>query len=199
MLDSSTEIFDASIQHGSSGRGLVRGFELRQLGINYRGSPLVFDDRSPKDNVIENDPYRAGNDGTTRGGDRAPDAQGLFSVTDSTITCLFDLFRPELHTVLIFSNSTDDQHDILKTLNSYPNGAIQTAVIQPSTSTSIGYTELFAEAPVFIDREGVAFKNYNITGEETTVVIVRPDGHIGAFIMKTGIEGVTSYFKGIYV
>ncbi|MCE7002388.1 FAD-dependent monooxygenase [Kibdelosporangium philippinense] len=65
----------------------VRGPEVHQLTLNYRGSPLSHDDRAIP--------------GALRAGDRAPDAP--VTTADGRSTRLFDLFRGPHWTLLDFS------------------------------------------------------------------------------------------------
>ncbi|KAF9247925.1 hypothetical protein L218DRAFT_913728, partial [Marasmius fiardii PR-910] len=77
MLNKTTDLMNRTfrIPHGDKNGidtpDFARGFELRQLGVNYRGSSIVVDEKYPdieKDSV---DPYRGGLDGTTKAGYRA--------------------------------------------------------------------------------------------------------------------------------
>ncbi len=71
MLDKTSELHAKTFTPGGGQAGWTRGFELRQLGVNYRGSPIVVDETPVKGEEAV-DPYRSGDDGTVRGGDRAP-------------------------------------------------------------------------------------------------------------------------------
>lgn len=66
---------------------LAQDIEVRQFGVNYRGSDIVIDEFAEEGEVI--DPYRSGEHGTVRAGDRAPDAPGLRS-TSGEMTSLFE-------------------------------------------------------------------------------------------------------------
>ncbi|KAK0466827.1 FAD binding domain-containing protein [Desarmillaria tabescens] len=175
MLDKTSELLTKIFKPGGDGQtGWVRGYELRQLS---RQSQTV-------------DPYRSGSDGTIRGGDRAPDAPDLVFVNDfSRKTSLFDVFGSSYHTVLIFSGGNTAVLDALK---SYPTGAVKSVVIVPQQPTG----PILADY-VLVDGDGYAYKHYNIAEKVTKVVVVRPDGIIGALVI--GVDGMKQYFKGIFI
>ena len=47
-----------------------------------------------------------------------------------------------------------------------------------------------------VDSDGIAYDAYGIAGGKTSVVIVRPDGVVGAIVF--GAEGVTRYFSNVF-
>jgi hypothetical protein len=57
-------------------------------------------------------------------------------------------------------------------------------------------TEGFGAATIAIDRDNHARRAYLVEGNSVTVVIVRPDGFIGAIVNT--IEGIERYFKKIF-
>ncbi|PBK69099.1 hypothetical protein ARMSODRAFT_957421 [Armillaria solidipes] len=190
MLNKTSELLTKTFQPGGASRaGWARGYELRQLGVNYRASPVIVDE-TPVEGEETVDPYQSGNDGTIRGGDRAPDAPGLVFVNDSSRkTSLFDVFGTSYHTVLVFS---DENSTVLDALKSYPAGIVKSVVIvphQPAATISADY--------VLVDDDGYAYKHYKIAEKITKVVVVRPDGIIGALV--TGVDGLKRYFKEILV
>ncbi|EEB91732.1 hypothetical protein MPER_09862, partial [Moniliophthora perniciosa FA553] len=73
MLKISTAFMHKTFNTADSRQGWVRGWELGQFGVNYRGSPVILDERytDPDEPV---DPYRSGDDKTAHVGDRASDA-----------------------------------------------------------------------------------------------------------------------------
>ncbi|RDB24256.1 Pentachlorophenol 4-monooxygenase [Hypsizygus marmoreus] len=164
------------------------------LGVNYRGSSLVIDEIHL---AVENsDPYHSRNDGTIRAGDRAPEALALLPLRSPHIlTNLFDTFRPSLHSIVIFSDAANEQSDSLKSVIPYTKGVVQTIVIYPQ-STSPAIVPELADY-VFVDQGRFAYKHYNVVGPNTEFVVVRPDGYIGA--LAGGIDGLTHYFKGIFL
>ncbi|KAK0489305.1 FAD binding domain-containing protein [Armillaria novae-zelandiae] len=190
MLDKTSELLTKTFQPGGDSlTGWVRGYELRQLGVNYRASPVIVDE-TPIEGEETVDPYRSGNDGTVRGGDRAPDAPGLVFASDSSCkTSLFDVFGSSYHTVLVFS---DEHTAVLDALKSYPAGTVKSVVIVPHHSAGT----ISADC-VLVDGDGYAYKHYKIVEKITKVVVVRPDGIVGALV--TGVEGLKRYFKEIFV
>ncbi|KAE9394013.1 hypothetical protein BT96DRAFT_1022749 [Gymnopus androsaceus JB14] len=194
MLNKTTEIFKKEFQAKLGQReDLFRGDELRQLGINYRGSPFVVDERYTETNEMI-DPYRSGDDGTVRAGDRAPDAPSLARLDGETIS-LFDIFNPIQHIALIFPGMTgqDFVGEILETLREYPVGTLKSVLLLPDSSTG-SFSDL--ADMTLIDSEGYAYTHYAVAQNTPTVFIVRPDGYIGALV-TSGRTGIRNYFGGI--
>ncbi|KAK0438015.1 FAD binding domain-containing protein [Armillaria borealis] len=189
MLDKSSELHAKTFTPGGGQTGWTRGFELRQLGVNYHGSPIVVDETPVKGEEAV-DPYRSGDDGTVRGGDRAPDAPGLISVNDPKHeTSLFDIFGSSYHTVLVFS---EDNTAVLDALKNYPAGILKSVVILPQKPTDVISADY-----VLVDGDGYAYKHYNMVGKLTKIVVVRPDGMIGGLVR--GLDGLKQYFNRILV
>ncbi|KAG7445101.1 uncharacterized protein BT62DRAFT_920845 [Guyanagaster necrorhizus] len=189
MLDKTSELHMKTFTPGGTQAGWARGYELRQFGINYRGSPIIVDETPVHGEEIF-DPYRSGNDGTVRGGDRAPDAPGLTFVKDPTRkTSLFDIFGSSYHTVLFFS---DDNIAVVEALKSYPTGAVKSVVILSQNPTGVISADY-----VLADGDGYAYKHYNMAEKVTKVVIVRPDGMVGGLVR--GMDGLKKYFRRIFV
>ncbi|KAK0188554.1 FAD binding domain-containing protein [Armillaria mellea] len=178
MLNKTSEILTKTFTNGGIGQTLAgwnRGYELRQFGVNYRNSSIVVDE-TPVEGDETVDPYRSGNDGTIRGGDRAPDAPGLVFVNRTHKTSLFEIFGSSYHTVLIFSG---DHTAVLDTLKYYPAGIIN----------------IISADYVLVDGDGYAYKHYNMAGKLTKIVVVRPDGMIGGLVRD--VYGLKQYFNGI--
>ncbi|KAK0466821.1 uncharacterized protein EV420DRAFT_1635862 [Desarmillaria tabescens] len=189
MLNKTTELLNKTFKPGASSYdGWQRGPELYQFGVNYRGSPIVVDEAGTPESV---DPYRSGEGGELRAGDRAPDAPGLVS-SKGEKTRLFDTFRTSYHTVLIFAGTELEAKEILDLLKAYPAGTVKSVVILPQSNGPVvdGSSVDF----VLTDGEGYARKNYN---DRNGVVMVRPDGMIGALV--GGVDGLKQYFKGIFL
>lgn len=146
---------------------------------------MVIDERTGED--AGGNPY-SNDDGKICAGDRAPDAPGLIDLPGQR-TKLFNIFKPWLHTVLIFGNNLASP--VLRALGRYPNGAIQTFCIVPKGT--------FLPAPlqmVLEDRDGHAYTGYAVDRARDTVIVVRPDGVIGA--IGFGVEGIEQYFDWIF-
>ncbi|KAK0466857.1 FAD binding domain-containing protein [Desarmillaria tabescens] len=190
MLDKTSELLTKTFTPGSVGQTLTgwnRPYEFRQLGVNYRASPIIVDE-TPVKGEETIDPYRSGNDGTVRSGDRAPDAPGLIFVDDPMRkTSLFDIFGSSYHTVLVFS---DDDTGVLDALKSYPAGIVKTVVILSQKPTGVISADY-----LLVDGDGYAYKHYNMAEKHTKVVVVRPDGMIGGLV--GGKDGLKQYFSGI--
>ncbi|KAJ3868470.1 monooxygenase [Lentinula novae-zelandiae] len=201
MLNKTTELFQKEFV-GKAGQKqeFVRGYELRQLGINYRGAPLVSDEKfTDKDEV--NDPYRSGDDGTARAGDRAPDAPCLAQLgvdeTSSTVS-LFDLLNTTQHSALVFPGSTgrDFADEVIGTLHEYPSNLLKSIFILPRASDSASSFTL--ADTTLVDTEGHAYSGYHVAHDTPTVFIVRPDGYIGALV-TSGRLGIRNYFSRIFL
>ncbi|KAF9253954.1 hypothetical protein L218DRAFT_951934, partial [Marasmius fiardii PR-910] len=180
--------------------GFARGFEFRQLGVNYRGSSVVIDEKYPepeKDSAV--DPYRGGLDGTTKAGYRTPAAPGL-GREDGSATTLFDLFSPSKHTILVFAGKTGVASDVFSSVRSvFPERTSQTVVIYPRS-----YSGLKVESPMVdytvVDNEGYAFKHYDVgqsdLEDKYRVFVIRPDGYIGGIV--EGEQGLKQYGKLVF-
>jgi len=194
MLNKSTELFHKTFTSNGND-GWIRGYELRQLGVNYRGSPLILDQRytNPEEN---SDPYRSGDDGSVRAGDRAPDAPGLVGVSSDDAMAFFDIFKPSTHTVIVFTgnHSTEEIDAVLGTAAVYPKHAIQTVIVHPKAPT-VAFS--LAANYVLVDRDGHAYKNYVVSEKEISVVVIRPDSYIGALVFQP--EDLKSYFTKIFL
>ncbi|KZS92137.1 hypothetical protein SISNIDRAFT_455897 [Sistotremastrum niveocremeum HHB9708] len=175
---------------------------LHQLGINYRASRIIYDERSPADRTVEaGNPYSASPDGI-HAGDRAPDAIHLLRIGDSEHQRLFSIFGPEHHTALVFSPSSEAAKGLVEHLSTkfQPHIPLKTVVVLPasSVSTTVDGGALPSDVTVLQDTDGSAFKEYGVTAsEDVTVVIVRPDGVVGGYI--SSIDGVDEYFRRLEV
>ena len=138
------------------------------------------------------------------------------STATGSTTSLFQLFGPAHHTALVFSSRDSAvERAILRDLDSHNTLApeqlvIPLLILPPSHSNHIDSsnqslkTEL--ESAVFkrvVDQDGYARKHYDIEQnghndhkdghEHVWVVIVRPDGVVGAIVR--GSEGIENYFS----
>ncbi|KAJ3971607.1 FAD binding domain-containing protein [Lentinula raphanica] len=150
------------------------------------------------------DPYRSGEDGTARGGDRAPDAPSLTHLGangDAPRKSFFDLFTTTQHTALIFSgliSGLTGENTVTETseaLRKYPSGYLKSVLVLPRTDTSNSSSSLVDMT--LVDTEGWAYKNYAVAVDTPTVIIVRPDGYIGALVTSGG-SGIRKYFSAIF-
>lgn len=177
--------------------GWKRGKALSMLGVNYRWSPLVLEERMAiqKDvEMMKAHSYGGYEDGLAAG-DRAPEAPGLVSTKDGTETSLFKIFDMTQHTVLVFPSRHESDvapksvSAVLRVTDALVGGTVQTVMVSRSA----------AAKPFDIclcDRDGHAHDAYFIQDDTLTVVIIRPDAYIGGIVHSA--EGVTRYFANIF-
>ena len=176
--------------------GMMRQKRTNMLGVNYRSSPIVLDEFTQAEPVSA---YGLLEEGVLVAGDRAPDAPELGLVAAQathgaeTETRLFDVFCPVYHTVLLFAPDAAASADVLEVLKRYPGDVIRPVIVlQQGSEVTAG-----AQADVIIDRGGHAYRGYLAVKGERRMVVVRPDGVVGA--MVRGAEGVGAYFAKIFV
>jgi len=172
----------------------TRGHELFQLGVNYRGSKVIVDEspQATEDEVI--DPYRSGEDGQVRAGDRAPDAPDLLG-SEGHGFCIYDLFKTTHHTLLLFSSDLQFLQSALNVVKD-KGTLFKKVVIFPKGSKAEQHPLLDKADHVLEDSHGHAYEGYNIASKALPVVIVRPDGWIGATVANE--EGLQRYLKAVF-
>ena len=175
---------------------MEREKKMNMLGVNCRSSPIVLDEFTQAEPV---NAYGTLEEGVLVAGDRAPDAPELGLIVPQasggaeTETRLFDVFCPIHHTVLVFAPDSASSMDVLEVLGRYPGDVIRPVIVLSQDSeVTIG-----AQADVVIDRGGHAYQAYLAVRGEQKVVVVRPDGVVGAIVH--GAEGVGAYFAKIFV
>ncbi|KAI5999461.1 FAD binding domain-containing protein [Pisolithus marmoratus] len=207
-------------------RAMRRGGKLNMLGVNYRTSPIVVDEFVPTPTsgvAVVHSAYGDTQEGVLRAGDRAPDAPGLVPVispnralsnvlsgsqsngTAGSI-CMFDIFASTHHTVIIFApaSTTPDVRSVLATLDQtvLKELARRVVVVPGSAFEPNGLVGTSSEADqaidseVFIDQAGHAYRGYVVEEQEARVVVVRPDGVVGAIVR--GVTGLEQYFEGMF-
>ncbi|CCM01286.1 uncharacterized protein FIBRA_03335 [Fibroporia radiculosa] len=204
MLGETTKLYHSTMAATREGKGAEvawsRGPQFKQLGINYRWSSIVVDERNPHKTGEDCEPLDAyGVDGSTglRAGDRAPDAPGLVPVNagaDAKLTSLFRTFGSTYHTVLFFTPDPSNVTLALESLKAYPAELILSAIVYPkgtSNTLVIGHAD-----KCFVDGQAHASAAYGISALETMIVIVRPDGIVGGIVRGAG--GLKQYFRGIF-
>ncbi|KAJ7772929.1 hypothetical protein DFH07DRAFT_991377 [Mycena maculata] len=160
----------------------TRGSALSMLGVNAHGSRIVLAEEGPAVGGAYGD---EGVPGRVRAGFRAPDVPGL----GGAATRLFELFGPLAHTVLLFGGDEDARFAVASAVSRWPRGAVHGVRVLPAGQSAEG---LLGE--VVQDREGHAYAAYAANGAsegEMTVVIIRPDGMVGA--MGSAAEAVDRY------
>ncbi|EMD32572.1 hypothetical protein CERSUDRAFT_126688 [Gelatoporia subvermispora B] len=179
-----------------------RGGALLQLAVHYRWSPLIVDERpGAGEDIAPRLPITSYGtpQGVLHAGDRAPNAIDLHKIsgldTIKTVTSLFDVFAPWLHTVLFFNNGLSGLDDSLKIVQRYPADRVRTVLVLPSGSqfSASSAAELNL---VLSDQDGHAYEGYGIEGSAPTTAIIRPDGVVGAIVY--GSEGIIRYFERIF-
>jgi hypothetical protein len=168
-----------------------RNSALQMYGINYRFSKLVLEERdtSPQDpeDVVAHAYSGYEGIGTLLAGDRAPEAPEL--VLGGTETPLLGLFKLNFHTVLVFHGEGDAK--IVEVATKYPKDAVQVFVVSKKEIGSV-----VGGANVLVDRGAHAHNAYLVEEGVGTVVIVRPDGFIGAIVPDE--RGVERYMRMIF-
>ncbi|KAF7350749.1 FAD-binding-3 domain-containing protein [Mycena sanguinolenta] len=168
--------------------GWFRGGDVQMLGVNYSGSSIVQEDDAVQGASVT--PYSTSGAGHIRAAYRAPDAPGLVRVgSEGAPTRLFSIFSVEVHTVLLFGGDDTTRAEVLGRL---PKEAVRAVLLLPQGQTT---TNASSPALVLEDRAGHAYAGYGMRVDELTVVIVRPDGVVGAVAIDA--EGVERYFQKI--
>ncbi|KAH7914816.1 FAD binding domain-containing protein [Hygrophoropsis aurantiaca] len=198
MLKLTTELLDKAVEadRATTGESFERGQEYFMLGVNYRGSRIVVDEfTSQTDNKS---PYGHLSSGSLQAGDRAPDSPGLEIQVGSRseLIRLFDVFRPWYHTVIIFTDNSTHAQSIVSALKRYPSDIVSPTIVYPR-GWSRGHETEIAAALQVIDGEGHAYQGYNVVMERTKIVVVRPDGVVGALVRS--VDGLERYFGQIFV
>ncbi|KAJ7283132.1 FAD binding domain-containing protein [Mycena rebaudengoi] len=173
-----------------------RNSALEMYGVNYRYSPIVVEERAALPREDQNELMKAHayqgyeGKGSLCAGDRAPEAPGLVQ-SDGVETSLFALFKPDVHSVIVFAR--DAQTSLLGGIYDAVAAYAVQSVVQTLT---ICHKDAVGRDKYLVDRDGHAFSAYLIDEDVVTIVVVRPDGFIGA-IVREG-EGVVRYFKKIF-
>ncbi|KAG5647438.1 hypothetical protein DXG03_009368 [Asterophora parasitica] len=196
------------------------GGGMLQLGINYRWSPIVLDERKRAEDaefadfdfdegedeepIAPIDAYGGHGDAVLRAGDRAPDASDLVDLSAAAAAIpklrglglrrLFGVFGPSYHTVLVFAPAHHQCPAIVRLLRRCPPDTVRAVVIVVRGQNVPPYCREGVSA-VLEDKLGHAHAGYGIL-DGWGVVVVRPDGVVGAIL--AGAEGVQRYFGGIF-
>ena len=202
MLDLTTKILKLSLDAPNSEVGWKRTGNVNQLGVNYRGSSIVIDQYNdvgagPGQRKAHS-AYNAEVGGVSQAGDRAPDAPGLVEIKSdnqpsSESTRLFKLLSPMRHTVLIFAEVAD-VHATLAAIARYRKEFIRVVVFLRAGNTNLLQN---VDCDVFEDRDGHAYDAYRSAKGTNDIVIIRPDGVIGAVVRD--VDWLERYFTTIFV
>ncbi|KAJ7185366.1 FAD binding domain-containing protein [Mycena filopes] len=201
MLKLTTALHEKTVAHVASGtttdaaawvQASARGGALGMLGVNTSESAIVLADG---DQAGGSSAYAAAaGPGRVRAGYRAPDAPGLVGA-NQTPTRLFSIFGPAAHTVLVFGGDAAAHAAVAAALKTWPRGTHRALLVR-RTWQSVDSAE-FEE--VVKDSKGHAYAEYASGSAETemSVVVVRPDGMVGAVVQDA--EGVQRYRSLIFV
>ncbi|KAH7912298.1 hypothetical protein BJ138DRAFT_1178955 [Hygrophoropsis aurantiaca] len=191
MLNLTTVLLNKTVgrTEATAESAFERGQRLYMLGVNYRFSPIVVDEFSDAGPV---DAYGLIQNGVLIAGDRAPDAPKLVS-NNGNHTRLFNIFRPAHHTVLVFAPDTASVTPIISALGRYAPDIVRPVVVLPSTAARSPNS---TDTTTLVDEGGYAYGGYLVKNGETRVVIVRPDGVVGAIV--AGEHGVKKYFDLVF-
>lgn len=198
MLRITAELLQRSFDPNRKGGVMDRPSYLHQLGVNYRSSPIVLDEFQDEDTAAKTVTSAYESDKVLRAGARAPEAPKLLDIRSGQETSLFDIFRPHLHTVLIFLSTLDADEDTtatLKALEDLPKGTVQSVIVTPKGSTSVHPGETKPDL-IVQDGEGHALAAYDVLSTEGRIVVIRPDGYVGAIVRRA--DGVVRYFSNIF-
>ncbi|KAJ7782041.1 FAD binding domain-containing protein [Mycena maculata] len=193
MLDATTQLLDRTVQAKAAGTDLShwdRSGPLSMLGVNYRWSSIVVDERDdPTAAKVATNGY--GIQYTDlRAGDRAPDAPALKDIHTGETKHLFDVFDAARHTVLVFSASPERISTVTQVLSRLPEDTVRCVAIVPSDAADL-QTEMVLE-----DTQGHAYSNYDSNGA-CDIAVVRPDFVLGALVSSS--EALERYFGQIFV
>ncbi|KAL1686379.1 FAD binding domain-containing protein [Schizophyllum commune] len=195
MLQKTTELLNKTFQSFGNGAKQYVGYaqdawnrdsELYMFGVNYRGSSIVLDERSPEKDAIPS-AYGSG-EGGLRAGDRAPSAPVRCAALPE-VQKLFDVFSCERHTILVFAGDQQAAQGVVEATKALPGGVAEMFVV-----ASQGSKLAVPDVKVLEDFEGHAHSAYEVS-QKPTIVIVRPDGAIGAIVLEAA--GIGRYFGRI--
>ncbi|KAJ6588624.1 FAD binding domain-containing protein [Mycena capillaripes] len=197
MLKLTTALYEKmAVSTGAAGdtgawvQATARGGALGMLGVNTRGSAIVLADDGPAASGAYTEATAA--PGRVQVGYRAPDAPGLVRA-DGAVTRLFDIFGPVKHTVVVFGGDAAAHGAVERAMGSWPQDTASTVLLRRAGET--GESTL---GEVLEDCEGHAYAGYTsgaVEGE-MIIVIVRPDGVVGAVVSQA--EGIERYHKLIF-
>ena len=166
------------------------------LGINYRWSSIIFEERGAStlnERSLKINSY--GDYDNVGAGDRAPDAPNLRNLESGQKTTLFDIINPARHIILIFVTDTTYglAKENIKIVDSLPSDSTKIVLI---TSKEPKASDIDKTSPAFFDSKGYARTHFKVDPDAFTTVIIRPDGYIGG-ICKSA-EGTKKYFSTIF-
>lgn len=144
---------------------------LSELGINYRSSPIVAEERASDWRKA----ITSWIDGGIRAGDRAPDAAGL-RTADGKDLRLFELFSGTGHVMLLFGSGVDAaararQQRLAEIAERYRGLIERYTILPPDGAAAATY-----DSASIVDAGGELHRIYGVRDE--TLLLVRPDGYL---------------------
>ncbi|KAK7001804.1 FAD-binding-3 domain-containing protein [Favolaschia claudopus] len=199
MLKFTTELYKASLDRIPGGQKTEdaswdRSGDVQMLGVNYSGSAIILQDAEAVARIqtpysrrpIESGPV------SVQAAFRAPDAPGLVLTGSGDVKTLFSIFSVAAHTVLIFGSEAGCGDRVAEIVEKLPQRVARAVRILPQGETACSSSSC---ETVFEDRAGHAYTGYGVPFDKLTIVVVRPDGVVGAVV--SGAEGVERYFTNI--
>lgn len=194
ILNQTIKFTASATSHAAQSRPQI----LHQLGVNCRWSPLLVDEQphASEEGVRNAGAYLVEDPSALYAGDRAPEAPQLQPVEvgkeEKAKTSLFKIFGPTHHTVLIFGADATSK-ELVAVLQGCPEGTVTTVAVLPKGSAP---TPAEGADLTLIDTEDHAHTAYPPAAAGFPVIIVRPDGVVGA--VARGVEGAKRYFDSIF-
>ena len=184
---------EAGRSEGRPGDPMWRPKQGLLLGINYRWSPIILEGREfeGEETLVEKSPYGVAGD-MIRAGDRAPDATILKLKSAEEQTRLFKVIGGgNLHTILVFAGRQprDLGAEVQDMIRYRQDGVASINLLAPSASTP----QDIQDVGRYVDVGGVAYAGYEVSEDQTTYVVIRPDGMIGAY--ATSVAQVHRFFS----
>ena len=199
MLDRTTALLNITVnpnRKATDARPWQRSSSLNQLGVHYRWSSFVRDELNAEEQAPAQEnssTYVVGEGERLHAGDRAHDASELVSLETGKHKRLFDIYGADHHTIVIFTNQSQDAVSAVKALARYPKDAVRSVVVYPQSSLQSAVDGVDF---TLIDKCGHAYSAYPTTPGETIIAIVRPDGVVGGIVR--GADGLEKYFSKIF-
>ena len=194
MLNKTTELFNRVIKDTMTDRPE----SMSQLGVTYRGSSILGEDNI-HNATLEVSRYNKDSETAACPGDRAPDVPSLIDATgERKPKTLFSIFSPSHHPVLVFTKKYEEHSALALTsvINRLPGKTVRSILILPSQSDVNELQVGVVYDEVYIDSGDHAYAAYNLPSDQSWIVVVRPDGVVGARVH--GVDGIERYFQKIF-
>jgi hypothetical protein len=196
MLGKTTALFKQIIEGRGDLSQVRRSPDLRQLGVNYRGSSIIGED-DIRDTTLKVSGYNTESETAACPGDRAPDVPSLINATgEHKRETLFSIFSPSHHSVLVFTKKYEEHSALAlsSVINRLPEKTVRSVLILPSEPNVNEFGAVYDE--VFVDSGSHAYSGYGLPSDQSYFVVVRPDGVVGARVRE--VDGVERYFQKIF-